>query len=244
MTSHPENTVAQYTTRLPSRIDLTGDWEVGLVEITYPRSYFNVDNDDCTINLYHGTEQWIDADESTERTYTIPNGYYSNIRSIIEAIEYLLAQGNESKVFFRFKNFVTIEVASMDTIVVLSDELSRLLGFTQNAFYEGEHVAPSVPDLRRPYFLIYVYCDLVESTIVGDVRVPLLRSVVDNDKRTEIAYVTYVSPIYVPLQKKHFDTIEINIMTAEGKPVPFTKGTSLVVLHFRRSSNPYLLLSK
>jgi hypothetical protein len=80
--------------------------------------------------------------------------------------------------------------------------------------------------------------------VVSDVRVPLLRAVVDNDKRTEIAYVTYDNPIYVPLQKKHFDSVEINIMTDEGQPVPFTTGKSVVVLHFRRSSNPYFLLSR
>jgi hypothetical protein len=245
MSSHPENTVAKYTTRLPSRIDLTGDWEVGLVEITYPRSYFNIDNDDCVVEVCEGNKNWISGDERKHRKYTIPNGYYSNIRSVIDTLNHMMVKNREStKVIFKFKGFVNIKIDDLNTIVILSDELVRILGFTDRRFYEGEHVASSAPDLRRRYFLIYVYCDLVESTTVGDVRVPLLRTVVDNDKRTEIAYVSYVNPIYVPLQKRHFDTVDINIMTDEGKPVPFTNGKSLVVLHFRRSSDPYLLLSK
>ena len=33
---YPENTLAQFTSRLPNVINLSGDWEVGLGEIQYP----------------------------------------------------------------------------------------------------------------------------------------------------------------------------------------------------------------
>ena len=36
------NSLANFTTRLPNAIDLTGDWEVGLVEIQYPHNWYNV----------------------------------------------------------------------------------------------------------------------------------------------------------------------------------------------------------
>ena len=39
---YPENTLAQFTSRLPNVINLSGDWEVGLVEIQYPHNSFNV----------------------------------------------------------------------------------------------------------------------------------------------------------------------------------------------------------
>jgi len=41
------------------------------------------------------------------------------------------------------------------------------------------------------------------------------------------------------MQKKHFDTVEINIMTDTGLPVPFLPGKSFVVLEFRRAVYPY-----
>jgi len=41
-------------------------------------------------------------------------------------------------------------------------------------------------------------------------------------------------PVYVPLQKKHFDTIEINIVSDTGEAVPFADGKSVVVLEFKR----------
>jgi len=41
-------------------------------------------------------------------------------------------------------------------------------------------------------------------------------------------------PLYIPLQKTHFDTIEINIMCDTGEPVPFAHGKSFAVLEFKR----------
>jgi len=42
------------------------------------------------------------------------------------------------------------------------------------------------------------------------------------------------APLYVPLQKKHFDTVEINIMTDTGEPVHFAEGKSVIFLEFKR----------
>ena len=42
MDYYKANTLANFTTRLPNVIDLTGDWEVGLVEIQYPHNWYNV----------------------------------------------------------------------------------------------------------------------------------------------------------------------------------------------------------
>ena len=36
MEHYPENTMAEFTTRLSNIIDLKGEWEVGLVEMHYP----------------------------------------------------------------------------------------------------------------------------------------------------------------------------------------------------------------
>ena len=38
MDYYPQNTVAQYTTKLNSTIELDSDWEVGLTEISFPIS--------------------------------------------------------------------------------------------------------------------------------------------------------------------------------------------------------------
>src|SRR5206468_10454899 len=45
----PDNTLTEFTTKLPSTIELTGEWEVGLAEIMFPRSWYTIPKDGQTI---------------------------------------------------------------------------------------------------------------------------------------------------------------------------------------------------
>jgi hypothetical protein len=47
----PNNTVAHYTTKLPESLNLNGDYEVGLSEIIYTKSWHNYPPEDCYLNL-------------------------------------------------------------------------------------------------------------------------------------------------------------------------------------------------
>src|SRR6059036_470464 len=38
----PDNTKTEFTTKLASTIELTNEWEVGLAEIMFPRSWYTV----------------------------------------------------------------------------------------------------------------------------------------------------------------------------------------------------------
>ena len=48
MDAFPENTLTQYVTKLPDRFDLLGEWEVGLSEIQYSISWYNVSKEDVS----------------------------------------------------------------------------------------------------------------------------------------------------------------------------------------------------
>ena len=48
-------------------------------------------------------------------------------------------------------------------------------------------------------------------------------------------------PYYVPLNKKIFDTISINIGDAVGDLVAFEHGEVIITLHFRRSKTQYFV---
>ncbi len=89
--------------------------------------------------------------------------------------------------------------------------------------------------------MLFVCCDILEHVPVGDTMAPLLRSVVVQGKHGDRIGERFVNPMYLPIQKKKFGSIEINIMTDKGDPVPFIDGRSTVLLHFRRSNNPYFL---
>jgi hypothetical protein len=40
---YPDNRIARFVTKLPERIRLEGEYEVGLAEIIYPHTWYNVD---------------------------------------------------------------------------------------------------------------------------------------------------------------------------------------------------------
>jgi len=69
---------------------------------------------------------------------------------------------------------------------------------------------------------------------MGDVTAPLLRIVSTEVRQSHAVHQIMNPPLFVPLQKTYFDTIEINIMTDTGEPVPFMGGKSVVVLEFKR----------
>jgi len=93
---------------------------------------------------------------------------------------------------------------------------------------------------------VYVCCDLLEHIMVGDIKAPLL-SIVNRmtavSRVDDIVEHTAFNLIqYVPLQKKSFYTIDILLATDYGKPLPFGPGKTIVVLEYRWTVHPYLLL--
>ncbi len=87
---YPENRISSYTTRLAKAINLKGQWEVGLAEIEYPRSWYNFNDEDGHFILHTAPEP-PDSNPSNigfsiiTKLY-ISGGYYANIRAILRAI--------------------------------------------------------------------------------------------------------------------------------------------------------------
>jgi hypothetical protein len=262
MTTFPTNTVSNYTTRLPSPLELSGQWEVGLVEIIYPRTWYNVLKGECYIDILN---------ERGENHIRLPmqEGYYSSANEIIDTIKAILRGAVEgidigmgdtkTKVVINLERKTGVTLEGIDIGLAdrtrkvnvnlsrniglrLSPELAHILGFEKTKLGSGrQHIGVSAADVNRAYTSLFVYCDLVQESIVGDTKAPLLRTLNVEGQYGDIVQKIYNNPIYVPLQKTHFDTVEINIKTENGQPVPFMSGKAIVTLHFRRSVNPYFL---
>ena len=87
---------------------------------------------------------------------------------------------------------------------------------------------------------LYVYCDILEHVPVGDTKAPLLRIVNAGGSSHEVVHLAFDKPRYSPLQKKNFDSIEIDIRDCFGDAIPFVSGQVVVILEFNRGKNPYL----
>jgi len=121
----------------------------------------------------------------------------------------------------------------------LSSTLMNKLGFVNmlnDGFGGGRHIAKNQCDINgETVQTLFIYCDILEHVIVGDVMAPLLRIV--DMKRKQSHGKMHKTPhalLYVPLQKKQFDRIKTNTMTDTGDPVHFVDGKMVTILEFKR----------
>lgn len=301
MQYYPNNTLANYVTKLPQVIDLSNEWECGLYEILFPISWYNV----------HESDRWMQvsmAEESEIKIYDIspPCGYYTSPQELVNSInEQLFIAEDEwstDSSLVRFKyNELTKKVSirfdkSMDNpiSVMMTPNMAELLGFELEQHMMGKvadqtiqynaiqlsysgtsmfaadqggvirdriakmhydpatkivqlksgvdksYVGSRVCDLRRGFQSMFVYCDIVEHVIVGDHKVPLLRTVDASGSEGSVVNRIYQTVQYVPLQRRQFDTIEISIKDDTGATIPFQNGRVIVTLHFRMRKSFYI----
>ena len=73
---YPENRPYSYVTKLPDEIHLAGRWEIGLKEIQYPPSWFNIEEwvGYFTVDTTNVAE--IENDHKDVYGLKLPVGYY------------------------------------------------------------------------------------------------------------------------------------------------------------------------
>ena len=236
----PENTLTHFYTKLPHSIDLSGgQWEVGLAEIQYPHTWYNI----------QGEDGWVDF-EIGDLTYhaVLRAGYYPTPEILVKRMEVICTSllrkaAKCDSVEFLYDDItrkVTVGLKP-DTRVEFSPLLKNILGFSQDHYEEGVHEAETVVDVRQGFYSLYVYCNVVEPHMVGNVLAPLLRIVPIRGRDGDMITKTYENICYQPVQQKHFDTLEMVIRDDTGRHVSFERGTVVITLHFRQRRSPHFL---
>ena len=238
----PDNKTCRYTTKLHSALSLNEDYEVGLAEIQFQNTWYNVreDNNWLIFYTYDGTEV-LDTAIPLSCRVNIPKGYYFTGDELCETINSVLPDHIREKIGFYYKKRsrrCRIEIRERMEITI-SCNLAWILGFEGECRILETTESPMPVDVHMQFHTFYVYSDIVQFQHVGDTAVPLLRTVaVVPNKRHENIVNTYVAPHYVPLKLFNFETIDIILTTETGEVVPFERGKVIVKLHFReRSSN-------
>ena|SRR5437868_7973522 len=257
---YPDNTVARYRTQLHHAINLEdGFWEVALAEIIFPMSFYNVRKNTFWYKYSVETPEELDLEpmdianldgkqnleymgniDREQKLEYIPQGHYSKVEQITTLLNNHHTLGNFMKFHWESltntvkpKTFIS---SDMRFSVEFGDEIKTMLGIEND---EEEMVSKKPVNLfsTMPREL-YVYCDIVEPQLVGDTAAPLLRIVpVENvEKFGHVNCKIYNSLHYMPVMKKYFDTVEIDILTGTGDLAPFEFGSSIVKVHFRKRS--------
>ena len=251
-------------------MNLTGEWKVGLSEIIFPKTWYNIPRKAASFVLSHNGDLRIgDTTLPPEwRTYTLnaslSAGQYDTIEEVLNMIhetikkrcKVTIQDENVKKLIewtwpkFKYhgasgKVHVTLPGK---TRISLSEHLSEMIGFDRDQIpLVNETETPiqikgnRAADISAGLHGMYIYCDLLEHVHVGDVLAQLLRIVDTEGPRGQTLHKYFEKPRYIPLQKKSFDTIEILIKDDFGKIIPFETGKLVVTVHFRRARGSYFL---
>ena len=231
----PNNTVAQYNTKLSERICLDGEYEVALVELIYPLTFQNVRNFDESLYI-----EFVQNDKIIFK-YRLESAHYDDESSFAKALNdnLAIAMRGIANVRFTFDEVtrrIKMEMQSdADIALYMSDALKTKLGFCKNGPYKRGWIWGSETfDLHAGQRLMYVYCDIASFVPIGNTKSPLLRVCNVSGTFGEIVRVTFDRPFYVPVSRREFDTILIDIRDELGQRMPFAFGKSVATLHFRR----------
>ena len=231
-TKHTGNTPGEFIVPLAQPYELVGEWEVGLMEIQYARTWYNVPSD-----------QFVQVGNTT---ILIPEGIYADIRELIKILNKKIkwGLGGNPPLTVEFNTIETTQKtrlkietndASEELVpdLYLSKRLSDMLGFVMTGpFSAGDRKSKYPADIEDGIHNLYVYCDLIEPVAVGNAKVPLLKIV--PIQKGPIVTTTYSKVFYYLVMRKIFGAVEINIKGDTGEIIPFVGGKSFVTLHFRK----------
>ena len=131
-----------------------------------------------------------------------------------------------TSISLHYDNHVIIDVKSMDRKYVMEAELHQPLGFNESVF-----VGPKIYISERPLSLgfhhLFVYCNILDYTMVGEGEQRLLFSTAVNDN-------TPILPTYVSMAREHTKQMEITICNEKGELINFpSNSTTRLKLHFK-----------
>lgn len=262
---YPENKINSFTVHLPRYMYLTGDWEVSLTEIQYPYTFTNVEPGQIeimleTVEITQEFFDWYrrsDAEEtpefpSTWSTHSIVPGFYTDIKDIVAAINETVYAHTQQKEFFSYNDKAHRVGCSNNTVKIgdkwikacmLSNQLALQLGYNPDEIITtvgkyAPHVintSAGIPDR------MLVFCDILEPQIIGDSWGKVFRVVSTNADINRPYFgqpcsINFNTEQYIPVQSQNFETITIDILDIENRPVSFHYGTLSVKLHFRKKN--------
>ena len=89
----PANTMAQFTTLLPQRIELAGDWEVAILEASWPAKVKNITSAAFTLSCFDKKSK---RPTRPKHNGTIPDGYYPNVDILMTKLIQSVYQRNDT----------------------------------------------------------------------------------------------------------------------------------------------------
>ena len=219
------NTLSRFTTRLPETLHLKADKHViGLTEIIFSTSAQNFAKGGSYTIIYK------DEKKQKRKYVKVPPGHYDTLKNLKNVLN---KEG--SGVVFDFledTHHVTVKFDSTVAKIWMNPDLTFSLGFEKSTITEAKEATHRM-DYFNQQSVYYIYCDAITPSIVGNTQAELLQCVpVPREYGETVRYaftpVRYLAPI-----QEHIDSIRIEILNEQGKPIQFSWGTVILVLHIK-----------
>jgi len=238
----PNNTRAEFKTRLPREIILTGTWVCGLSDIMFPSELalpaqsIQIDRLQHKMTIEKYNPHVIKRFKTEER-------HYKCIADLIYQINTQIPDLEKDKVRFISDkdDFVSIRLGP-GRGVTLDSKLKAMLGFRDNTTFndfnntgtQSKIIYAAEKSYMYHIYTMFIYSNIIQPNIVGDMFAPLLDIIPVQDGQRRMQSYRMEKPRYQRIAHKSILTPEIQLYTDEGIPVPFTEGRTVVKLHFKK----------
>ena len=225
----PLNSPNKFTVKLEKAISLENymDWELTILDMVYPSSI-------CTLNGEQVTV--LDNDGNVQSVFRYPS---VQCRSLPELVAHLNSHGDQYFHFAMEQQRRIKLIVNAPYTIVFGQTLSDIL--CMDRLNVPHHATPIIsndtPSLTRLVDYLYVYTNIGQYVMVGDVKVPLLRYFpFTSSTSTAIQSKTFMKRLYVGVNQSQIEHIEVSIRDGAGELVPFSDSntTTQLTLQFRR----------
>lgn len=244
---YTDNKTSSFTVLLPQKITLSGKWCVALSEIHYNYNFFNITSGNNKIHVKISKPNETNA-ISKERNIvtTVQPGYYKNISHVINIINDELTKiaGTKENVFSLNEvngrtQFASSILKKYDfTEIQLDDRLCMQLGFQPGINFMDHTISPHIANIHFGIAdQMLIYTDIIEPTFIGHEKAYVLK-IVNTQPRSltfgDACYKEFYKMHYMPIQKREFETISVDIRDYNGNFMPFLHGVLTLKLHFMK----------
>jgi hypothetical protein len=259
LNTFPNNTQSHFSVELAREIPGGSEYLVGLKEIQYESSYYNIDvTSTLTIGRFNDDTELHDH---VHVNYT--PGLYPSANALIDSFnEKLKKYDNKFDdiqfYYLKYNGHMLIQTEGA-VAITFSGDLIDILGLrklkerqtvgkwmvhwieAEISLYYIEKIpqktlleVPFPCDITRDRHTMFIYSDIVEMSRVGDTLAPILRTVPLKWKSQDIVSHEFKKTYYFPLAKKHIRTIEIALRDGKGLPINFNDGIVTLILEIIR----------
>ena len=237
MSIYVGNKISHFTTKLSTPLEMNSEYEVGLSEIQYPNSWYNIRP---KLNQYVLHRLNFVGVQSNANVLRVKPKYYHTVDEVIGAMDKRLLNNFHIQIRYDSTTRRVTIVAGKDGRIKLRNDLARVLGFDHDTLIRGTtQVGAYLATPSGGFTAMYVYTDIIQEQFVGDYNATLLRTIpIQGRKHGDPINSNIFNTIYyMPVSKRLINTIEIKLADDGGAPVVFTEGKVIVVLHFRRKKS-------